>query len=222
MTRKDTLIIAVLVNCALLIALCISALKRDSEEQVLTANTREALKSVVEAPVAKVEVPAAQGDEVDKVLQEFSAAQEAKKEKEGSVDFVHDLKPLLKAPEKKVAALPQRGIEITVRKGDALEKIARTHRTTVSEIVKLNNLTTMTLQIGQKLRIEAGKPTDQPLLPVANKQEEEAVYYTVISGDNPWTIAVKNRMKVDQLLKLNNLNEEKARRLKPGDRLRIR
>ncbi|NGX46548.1 MAG: hypothetical protein K940chlam2_01740, partial [Chlamydiae bacterium] len=45
---------------------------------------------------------------------------------------------------------------------------------------------------------------------------------TVVSGDNPWTIAVKNRIKVDQLLKLNGLNEEKARCLKPGDRLRIR
>lgn len=221
MTRKDTLIIAVLVNCALLAALCISALKRDSQEQEISASTREALKPIIETAVAKVEIQAAQGDEVDKVLQEFSKAQEAKKGKEGSVDFVHDLKPLLQAPEKKLVVSPQKGIEITVRKGDALEKIARHNRTTVAEIVKLNNLTTTTLQIGQKLRVVPGKSTDQPLLPTA-KEPEDAAYYTVVSGDNPWTIAVKNRIKVDQLLKLNGLNEEKARRLKPGDRLRIR
>jgi hypothetical protein len=29
-------------------------------------------------------------------------------------------------------------------------------------------------------------------------------------------------MKVDELLKLNHLNEEKARKIKPGDRLRVR
>ncbi len=40
-------------------------------------------------------------------------------------------------------------------------------------------------------------------------------------GDSPWTIAVKNQMKVEDLLKLNNLNEAQAKRLKPGDQLRI-
>jgi hypothetical protein len=32
---------------------------------------------------------------------------------------------------------------------------------------------------------------------------------------------MKNQMKVDELLRLNNLDEEKAKRLKPGDQLRI-
>ena len=49
-----------------------------------------------------------------------------------------------------------------------------------------------------------------------------AKFYTVKQGDNPWTIAVKNQLKVDELLKLNDLNDEKARRLRPGDKLRIR
>ena len=47
-------------------------------------------------------------------------------------------------------------------------------------------------------------------------------YYVVKVGDNPWTIAMKHHIKVDELLKMNSLNEEKARKLKPGDRLRIR
>jgi LysM repeat protein len=41
-------------------------------------------------------------------------------------------------------------------------------------------------------------------------------------GENPWAIAIRHHMKLDELLRLNGLNEEKARKLKPGDRLRIR
>ncbi|HSX13751.1 MAG TPA: LysM domain-containing protein [Chlamydiales bacterium] len=47
-------------------------------------------------------------------------------------------------------------------------------------------------------------------------------YYIVKVGDNPWGIAMKHHMKLEELLKLNQLNEEKARKLKPGDRLRTR
>jgi LysM repeat protein len=47
-------------------------------------------------------------------------------------------------------------------------------------------------------------------------------YYTVKVGDNPWMIAMKHHLKLEELLKLNGLNEEKARKLKPGDRLRIK
>lgn len=53
------------------------------------------------------------------------------------------------------------------------------------------------------------------------KKESSFKYYTVKNGDNPWTIAVKNHMKVDELLKLNHLDADKAKRLKPGDQLRI-
>ncbi len=52
--------------------------------------------------------------------------------------------------------------------------------------------------------------------------EGESEYYTMKVGDNPWVIAMKHHMKVEELLRLNGLNEEKARKLKPGDRLRIK
>ncbi|MCC6128147.1 MAG: LysM peptidoglycan-binding domain-containing protein [Chlamydiae bacterium] len=54
------------------------------------------------------------------------------------------------------------------------------------------------------------------------KEEDSVTYYTVKVGDNPWTIAMKHNMKVEELLRLNGLNEEKARKLKPGDRLRTK
>ena len=58
-------------------------------------------------------------------------------------------------------------------------------------------------------------PDLQPVVP----QEE---WYVMKSGDNPWKVAKNNKIKFDDLLKLNGLNEERARNLKPGDRIRIR
>ncbi|MBI3211945.1 MAG: LysM peptidoglycan-binding domain-containing protein, partial [Simkania negevensis] len=80
-------------------------------------------------------------------------------------------------------------------------------------------LTNTRLQIGQVLLIPA---------PAQKKEKEEqgkeqqGEYYTVKAGDNPWTIAHKNALPIEELLRLNGMDEEKAKRLKPGDRLRIK
>ena len=57
-----------------------------------------------------------------------------------------------------------------------------------------------------------------PQAPVVPTEE----WYVMKSGDNPWKVAKNNKIKFDDLLKLNGLNEERARNLKPGDRIRIR
>ena len=113
-----------------------------------------------------------------------------------------------------------------VKKGDVLEKIARHHHTTVAEIMKANKLTSSNLRIGQALKIpnkaiKKAEPSSTVFSP-QNSTEEGVVYYTVKKGDSPWTIAVKNHLKVEDLLKLNKMSEEQARRLKPGDQLRIK
>lgn len=154
-----------------------------------------------------------------------------------SMNFADDLKvfstPFESAPTNEFSALSvnqnasehkqTQNVEVTVKKGDVLEKIARQHKTTVDAILKANNLSSVKLKIGQVLKVPSGQKssanvTAKAATPSANA---DAKYYTVKNGDNPWTIAVKNRMKVEDLLKLNNLNEEKARKLKPGDKLRI-
>lgn len=53
-------------------------------------------------------------------------------------------------------------------------------------------------------------------------QEGQPEYYVIKSGDNPWTIARKFHIKFEDLLRLNNLDEEKAKNLKIGQKLRIR
>ena len=105
-----------------------------------------------------------------------------------------------------------------MKKGDVLEKIARQNQVTVDDLMRANKLSSSRLKIGQTLKIP-GKGSNQSIATVSN---ETAQYYTIKTGDNPWTIAVKHHMKVDELLKLNNMNEDKARRLKPGDRIRIK
>ena len=78
---------------------------------------------------------------------------------------------------------------------------------------------TTIIRIGQILKIPSVEKN-------ATRKVKKAVvngeYYTVKPGDNPWTIAMKHNIKVEDLLKMNDLNKEKAKKLRPGDKLRIR
>lgn len=80
--------------------------------------------------------------------------------------------------------------EYIVQKGDSLWKISRDYNITVKELIELNNLTTTTLQIGDKL-----------LVPI-NKTEKS---YTVQRGDTLWSIAKENNVTVNELKEKNNL-----------------
>ena len=81
----------------------------------------------------------------------------------------------------------------TVKKGDNLYDIAKKYNTTVSELKKLNNLTTNNLSIGQILKL----PTE--------KNQEQSNIYIVKPGDTLYKIAVQNNTTVDALKALNNL-----------------
>lgn len=48
------------------------------------------------------------------------------------------------------------------------------------------------------------------------------MYYIVKGGDNPWKIAKQFQVNFDDILRLNNLDEEKARNMKIGDRIRVK
>ncbi len=238
MSRKDTIIIAILVNAALLVALFVSAIKKDSA-QPKVAMAPPMKETIVEKPLElpkqqAAAIKAASGDEVDMVLKEFAQNRPiAPPEAAGFTTSENEIKPQAgfssdpfasfnqqTTPQPQMAAVEEKKdiIEWTVKKGDALEKIARAHRTSVEEIMKLNGLKNSSLRIGQVLKVQSHKVAST----TAAKKESGPKYYTIKTGDNPWTIAVKNHMKVEELLKLNNLNAEKARRLKPGDELRIR
>lgn len=235
MTRKDTILVAALINAGLLIVLFVSALKNteDSEKVAFQKDTIEVAPREV---VAYNEPKKIAGDEVDLVLKQYTQPDPLQvpvvAEAPSAPNFVEDLQGIVQAAPVQTVAAPAINIsssveaplwiEVKVKKGDVLEKIARQHRTTVTEIMKTNHLSSTQLKIGQVLKIaSSSKETSAPKAEPA-VLDSAGKFYTVKSGDSPWTIAVKNHMKVEDLLKLNNMTEEKARKLRPGDQIRIR
>lgn len=257
MSRKDTIIVAALINAGLLIILFVSALKNPSSTEHAAQSSEKNAGKELELSRAN-EPKVAIGDEVDQVLSQYARQNPLKEAqvKTASVvepvstaavenvieplaispqSFVDDLTALTKASEPEsqkelqVADKPQTNggfDEVTVKRGDVLEKIARSHHISVQELMRINKLSSSNLKIGQVLKVPAQVLAVKPSAPkteaVASKVEPSTRMYTVKAGDNPWTIAVKNHMKVEDLLRLNNMDEAKARKLKPGDQIRIR
>jgi LysM repeat protein len=221
MNRRDTIIVAVLLNAGLLVFLFATSLKGDAAKEAPAT-------TVAVAPSVALATPPT--DEVDLVARQYTPPVI-----ETKPDFSMDLEkmgmatPTLSPSPEAItvaASAPEPAMstpsykEVTVKKGDVLERIARHNRVSVEEIMKLNGLSSTRLKIGQVLKV----PSSDHRTVASSSTPREAAgekFYIVKNGDNPWTIAVKNHMKVEELLKLNNLDEEKARRLKAGDRLRI-
>ena len=227
MTRKDTILIAVLVNAGLLAILFATAVIYDDADNGWEQTTTAVASPVKAVPVAVKETPRRQeapawvavpvaNDEVDRALSEavkpvvFEAT---------PVAIVKDI------PQEKAASPSQeRFLEVVVKKGDALDKIARANGTTVSAIKKANQLQNEKLKIGQVLRIPVGTSITSP--PIAAKEEavstSEDGFYTIKNGDSPWKIAKQFNMNYEDIVRLNGLDEDKARNLQPGDRIRVK
>ena len=217
MSRRDTIILSVVINTLLLAVLFFSAAQTNPRSSANKQEPMVAKKSVETSkqPSDQKNASTTAIDPLDQAIEKYTAKLNQEKKKETSNRIV---KPLPKVvQEKKPAAVGEQ--VVTVVKGDMLEKIARQHHVSVEEIMRENGLTTTALRIGQKLKIPPAKQktntTNQ------SKVVSEPKFYVVKGGDNLWTIAMKHQLQVDQLLKLNNLNEEKARRIRPGDKLRI-
>ncbi|MBI2743679.1 MAG: LysM peptidoglycan-binding domain-containing protein [Chlamydiales bacterium] len=252
MSRRDLIIVAVLVNAGLMTIFFVSALKSNSADEGALAANSASISSISEVSVAPNS--AAPSDEIDQVLKEHNnnpatspIAMVAPSAtlmptspplagSQTAPSFADDLKAIsmgesslvqnqtAQAPQMTEAfEAPAASLkEVKVKKGDVLEKIARQNGVSVDDLMKTNQLASTRLKIGQTLKIPAKGASKSAQSTSSAAGESAAQYYTVKNGDNPWTIAVKNHLKVEELLKLNGLNEEKARRLKPGDKLRIK
>ena len=84
-------------------------------------------------------------------------------------------------------------IDYTVRRGDSLWLLANRYNTTTSRIQSLNNLNSVNLHIGQKLKIPSSAGPDG------------LKTYRVRQGDSPYTIARRHNMSVNELLDINQL-----------------
>ena len=109
-----------------------------------------------------------------------------------------------------------------VKKGDSLWLIAKNYNTSVDEIKRLNNLSSNTLSIGQKLKIP-------------NAITSNEITYTVKKGDSLWLIANKydttvnaikdkngltsNNLSIGQILKIPSTTNYITYTVKKGDSL---
>jgi peptidoglycan endopeptidase LytF len=228
MNRRDTIIVAALVNAGLLIVMFVSALKdHENESQIVSGTQASTLMN--NERVAISEPKKIIGDEVDAALKQYMqqnplqtpAAIAVSAPTPSFIEEVVALSTPIATQEVQVIEPASGVVEVKVKKGDVLEKLARQHHSSVSEIMKVNHLSSTQLKIGQVLKIPSGSAASA--VKVENQvTETTSKFYTVKPGDSPWTIAVKNHMKVEELLKLNSMSEDKAKRLRPGDQIRIR
>ena len=198
MSRRDTIITAVLINAGLLVVLFVSALKTDAKPAVAKQESApQKTEIALQKPTLKREVAPTPAPKVEKPVVAKSAPEPVKKAPPP-------------APKK---AVTQEMKTIVVQSGDALEKIARRHKVSVADIITANGLKNNQLKIGQKLNIPVSKK--------GISHQKDPRFYVVRAGDSPWTIASKNKIKLGELLRLNDLDEASAKKLKPGDKLRI-
>jgi len=90
-----------------------------------------------------------------------------------------------------------------VQKGDTLSSIARMFHTTVDELKRINNLSTDTLYIGQKIFVN-----DLDVIPT---QENQQILYVVEEGDSLWSIAKRYRTTTTELKRINHLVNDHLR-----------
>ena len=207
MNRKNTIVLALLVNAGIFLLLFVAVNRGHQEDQLQTPLDQT-------MPLANLPKPSSRGGDAPtrqptadpfSILQETRAAQ---------------------------ADVPQY-LEITARRGDQLDRLAVVYGTSPEEIMRLNSLSSATLSPGQILKIPLTVENTQAAaetLPERGALETkeplsgasaEKIYYIVKRGDSPWSIAQKHKIKLEELLRINDLDERKARRLREGDRLRV-
>lgn len=209
MNRKNTLILAGLVNAGIFLVLSLVVTRRHQEGPLSAPSDQmlplKDLQERVSGEVSALPTRQPASDPLS-VLQEARA---------------------LKAPS------DVQFLEITARRDDQLDRLAVAYGTTADEIIQLNHLSTKKLLPGQILKIPltrenlevAAETLTDRAESFANDQvkdlSKEQIFYIVKKGDSPWSIAQKHKIKLEDLLRINDLDEKKARRLREGDRLRV-
>ncbi len=105
-----------------------------------------------------------------------------------------------------------------VKSGETLGTIASKYKTTVSEIQRLNGLSSSRIYVGQRLKVKAtAKPATTN---TTNTSSGNRQYYTVRSGDTFGRIAQRHGKSISQLRRLNpGINID---RLSIGQKIRVK
>ncbi|WP_198507401.1 lytic transglycosylase domain-containing protein [Mariprofundus ferrinatatus] len=105
----------------------------------------------------------------------------------------------------------------TVKKGDSLWSIAKTHSCSVESLKQLNRGSSKVLRIGQKLKVPANQlaRASANINPLLNS--DRRIRYRVRSGDSLWRIASRFGTTVKAITKINNLSSKSI--IRAGDTL---
>lgn len=95
-----------------------------------------------------------------------------------------------------------------VQDGDNLGNIASTYNCTVEDLKKWNNMSDNLIKPGQQLKVKAPvvKVAPKTNLSSTSSTSNKFTYHVVQKGDTLWSIASKYNISVDELKKLNNIN----------------
>lgn len=136
----------------------------------------------------------------------------------------HDV--TIHAPEENLLSLQEqqnfhrpKNIQIKIRAGDSLWKLARQHRTTLAHLHKLNPKLPHTLKIGSSVTVPAysfarATAANNPLL-----SQGRRIRYKVHKGDSLWSISRRFGTSTHAIARANQLSKHSI--IRPGDRLWI-
>lgn len=110
------------------------------------------------------------------------------------------------------------GLRYTVKRGDALSKIARNYQVSVSDLKAANGLTSDTIKVGQVLIIPAVGAV-LPSLPPTAAPVDTGDTYTVQPGDMLANISKRLGVSMTELMDLNGITD--PRKLRAGQKLKL-
>jgi len=102
-----------------------------------------------------------------------------------------------------------------VKKGETLSDIAEKNNVSVADIKSLNNLHSSSIKPGQQLQLAS---KDVPSEKEAVARTEKTIVHKVESGESLYVIAKKYNVTIDELKRINNLEDGK---IKPGQSLSV-
>lgn len=235
MTRRDTIISAALINAGLLVILFVCSLGIDQsiENSVAHASFIPAIQTMPESPstspLSSTLTLSSDALSHEIVIGDSSLTKEIK-------------------PEAIVVQKGDRLESLAKAYGVSVESLVETNHLSSTQLVVGQRLNMPSMASKSKsevaltedlppraVSIEQVKP-EVPVKKVAAPSVKTAPklaaakpatsgtpqYHYVQKGESPWLIAKKYGISVDSLLKLNHLDEATARRLREGDRLRVR
>lgn len=100
----------------------------------------------------------------------------------------------------------------TVKNGDNLWEISKKFNVSIDDIKRLNNLNNEKLKVGMKLEIPDNSSKKINNKKNKNQAKNKAMttkYHTVKKGENLFRIAIKYNISVDEIKRLNNMNDNK-------------